>query len=114
MNYEEDYIVKVKWSFIMQFDEIQSQDFVTFSQIQPAHIKLEQHLIERGGAGVEGAEFKKKALVNAGWKYGALVSFGAHPDAAAKAFNYIRSAVQDESLTPKEVLETIKMNASDS
>ena len=100
----------------MQFEEIKSQDFVTFSKVQPPHVQLEQHLIEMGGTGVQGAEFKKKALASAGWKYGALVSYGAHPDAAAKAFNFIRSAVEDDALSPDEVLGVIESQsrASDS
>lgn len=92
----------------MQFDEIQSDDFVTFSRVQPPHVKLEQYLIEMGGTGVRGAEFKKEALTAAGWKYGALVSYGAHPKAAAKAFNFIRGVVEDPQLTPEQVLANLE------
>lgn len=96
----------------MQFEEIKSQDFVTFSKVQPPHVKLEQHLIEMGGTGVQGAEFKKKALSTAGWKYGALVSYGAHPDAAAKAFNFIRAAIEDDNLSLDEVLGCIESRST--
>ncbi len=95
----------------MQFDTIQSEDFVTFSRVQPPHVKLEQYLIELGGTGVKGAEFKKQALTNAGWNYGALVSYGRHPDAAAKAFNFIREVVEEDGLTPEDILEQIKTKA---
>lgn len=92
----------------MQFEEVKSEDFVTFSRVQPAHVKIEQYLIERGGTGVRGAEFKKAALNTAGWNYGALVSYGAHPQAAAKAFNFIRTAAADDNLSSEELLSAIE------
>ena len=94
----------------MQFDEVKSEDFITFSRVQPSHIKIEQYLIERGGTGVRGAEFKKIALNSAGWNYGALISYGAHPKAATKAFNFIRSVVEDDNLSPEALLEAIEQS----
>ena len=81
----------------MEFEEVKKEDFLTFSRTQPSYVKLEQFLIEIGGTGVKGADFKKQALAAAGWSYGALVSYGAHPDKAAEVFNNIRKAMESSS-----------------
>lgn len=79
----------------MQLDldikEIESDEFMTFKAgVKPNYVKIEEALIEIGGRGIPGAKFKKLALEKAGWKYGKLISYGAHPDTAADAFNKVR------------------------
>jgi len=88
----------------MDIKEITAQDFLTFSREQPAYVQVEQKLIELGGGGVKGAEFKKQALRQAGWHYGALVSYGAHVDKAALAFNLIRAVLLEGPNDAESVL----------
>jgi len=97
----------------MLFDEISPEDFLTFSRVAPPHVKIEQYLIELGGSGVQGAEFKKKALQKAGWSYGALISYGAHPNAAAIAFNFVRSTVGTGVLDSEQILEQLALKKVD-
>ena len=93
----------------MKFDEVKAEDFTTFSRQQPTHVKIEQALIELGGKGVKGAEYKKTALNAAGWNYGALISYGAHPEKASEVFNTIRQAMADnESADADQLIEAIK------
>lgn len=75
------------------FKEVSADDFLTFSREQPSYVAIEQALIELGGGGNKGVEFKKSALNAAGWNYGKLVSYGAHASTAAVAFNKIREAL---------------------
>lgn len=75
------------------FKEVSPDDFLTFSREQPSYVAIEQALIEIGGGGNQGVEFKKEALTAAGWGYGKLVSYGAHAGKAADAFNKIREAL---------------------
>lgn len=76
-----------------EFKEVSPDDFLTFSREQPSYVAIEQALIELGGGGNKGVEYKKSALTAAGWKYGKLVSYGAHASTAAEAFNKIRDAL---------------------
>lgn len=76
-----------------EFKEVSPDDFLTFSREQPSYVAIEQALIELGGGGNKGVEYKKSALTAAGWKYGKLVSYGAHASTAAEAFNKIREAL---------------------
>ena len=94
----------------MEFDEVKRDDFITFTRQQPSYVKIEQALIELGGTGVRGAEYKKTALAAAGWNYGALISYGAHPDKATEVFNQIRSAMADmaEETSAEDLIEHIK------
>ena len=75
------------------YKEVSADDFLTFSREQPSYVAIEQALIELGGGGIKGVEFKKSALNAAGWNYGKLVSYGAHAATAAEAFNKIREAL---------------------
>ncbi|MCG8312578.1 MAG: hypothetical protein MI976_05130 [Pseudomonadales bacterium] len=75
------------------YKEVSADDFLTFSREQPSYVAIEQALIELGGGGNKGVEFKKSALNAAGWNYGKLVSYGAHAATAAEAFNKIREAL---------------------
>lgn len=78
----------------MSVKEVQANDFLTFSRETPAHVLIEQMLIDVGGGGTKGVEFKKEVMTAAGWKYGKLVSYGAHPEVAADAFNRIRGLLE--------------------
>ncbi len=86
---------------------MQPNDFLTFSREKPAHVLIEQQLIDMGGGGNRGVEFKKEVLSAAGWKYGKLVSYGAHPETAAAAFNKIRQ-VLDTTSDPDALLTQVK------
>ncbi|MCG8668983.1 MAG: hypothetical protein MI867_06185 [Pseudomonadales bacterium] len=76
-----------------EYKEVSPDDFLTFSREQPSYVAIEQALIEIGGGGNRGVEYKKSALNAAGWNYGKLVSYGAHASTAADAFNKIREAL---------------------
>lgn len=79
----------------LQFEEVSENDFMTFTPGQkPTYAKIEETLISIGGGGVEGNNYKKTALETAGWKYGKLISYGAHPETAASVFNKIRAALE--------------------
>ena len=79
----------------MQFAKIEQEDFMRFQPgVKPVYAQIEQTLIDIGGPGLEGSEYKAKVLQLAGWKYGKLVSFGAHPDVAATAFNLVRLVLE--------------------
>lgn len=90
-----------------EFKEVSPDDFLTFSREQPSYVAIEQTLIEIGGGGNQGVEFKKEALSAAGWSYGKLVSYGAHAGKAADAFNKIREALA-ASDNSDDVLSRIK------
>ena len=80
----------------LQFEEITENDFMSFTPGQkPTYAKIEEALISIGGGGLEGNKYKKEALECAGWKYGKLISYGAHPETAASVFNKIRLALAD-------------------
>jgi hypothetical protein len=79
----------------MQFAKIESDDFMRFQPgVKPVYAQIEQVLIDIGGPGLEGSEYKTKVLQLAGWKYGKLVSFGAHPEVAATVFNLVRLVLE--------------------
>lgn len=82
-----------------EFKEVSPDDFLTFSREQPSYVAIEQALIDMGGGGNRGVEFKKEALHAAGWTYGKLVSYGAHADKAAVAFNKIREVLAETDST---------------
>lgn len=91
----------------MPMKEVQAQDFMTFSRETPAHVLIEQQLIDMGGGGNKGVEFKKEVMTAAGWKYGKLVSYGAHPEVAADAFNRIRGLLE-KARSADELLAQLK------
>ncbi|MCW8948882.1 MAG: hypothetical protein OQL17_02785 [Sedimenticola sp.] len=76
-----------------EFNEVTADHFLTFSRDAPPHVQIEAHLIEIGGGGKEGIKYKLQVLKNAGWKYHELISFGAHAEDAAMAFNHIRTVL---------------------
>ena len=86
------------------FDEVLADDFMSFQPgKKPTYSLIEEALISIGGGGLTGHDFKKVALEQAGWKYGKLISYGAHPDTAASAFNKVRD-VLSESQDKEEIL----------
>ena len=78
---------------VMNIAEVHEDDFSRIGGDKPPHLKLEAALIEIGGSGVRGTDFKLRALKAAGWKYGKMMPYGSYPKAAAEAFNRIRSAL---------------------
>lgn len=90
-----------------QFKEVNAEDFTRFSKEMPSYVLIEQALNEIGGGGNTGVAFKKEALGAAGWRYGKLISYGAHPQAAAEAFNKIREALS-HSESKDDVLNMLK------
>ena len=86
----------------MHFDEIHSSHFVTLSRTPLPHTLIEQALVNIGGGGNDGMNFRKQALAAAGWSYDGLVPFAKHPDKAAQAFNRLRAALA--SYTSAEAL----------
>lgn len=90
-----------------EFQAIQEGDFTSFTPGQkPVYAQIEELLIKIGGGGKTGNEFKKEVLELAGWKYGKLISYGAHPDTAVVAFNRLRDvlAVSDRK---KDIIEKL-------
>jgi hypothetical protein len=75
------------------FDEVKEEDFTTIGGAPPPHLKIEQALLQVGGAGKAGADFKAKALKAAGWKYDRMTGYAKNPELAALAFNRIREAL---------------------
>lgn len=75
------------------FTEVHEDDFSRIGGDKPPHLKIEAILIEIGGTGKRGYEYKLRALKAAGWKYGKMTSYGSYPKAAAEAFNKIRTAL---------------------
>jgi len=76
-----------------EFNEVNPNDFLTFSRESPAHVLIEGHVIEIGGGGKDGVDFKQEIMKLAGWKHHALTSYGAHADLAAAAFNKVRQVL---------------------
>lgn len=76
-----------------QFDEVKAEDFSKIGGGPPPHLKIEQALIQMGGAGKVGMDFKQQALKAAGWKYDRLTGYAKNPQLAATAFNRIRAAL---------------------
>lgn len=80
----------------MEFDQVIADDFTSFKPgVVATHVKLEQLLTNIGGGGTEGTDFKNQAMKMAGYKYDPIIGYAKHPDAAAEAFNKIRSVVTE-------------------
>lgn len=90
------------------FDEVLEGDFMKFGK-PLSFIEIERTLLEIGGGGVKGTEYKHKALQAAGWTGHALTNYASRPAIAAKAFNQVRLALAQLSKPDPEVLlESIK------
>lgn len=91
----------------VEFEKVTEEDFLTFKPgAKPTYTKIEEALISIGGGGLEGNKYKKLCLEKAGWTYGKLISYGAHPDKAAAAFNKLREALA-EAEEKEAVLEIL-------
>ncbi|HHJ81127.1 MAG TPA: hypothetical protein ENJ65_05795 [Candidatus Tenderia electrophaga] len=78
----------------MEFDPVIADDFTSFKPgVVATHVKLEQLLTNIGGGGTEGTLFKNQAMKAAGYKYDPIIGYAKHPDAAAEAFNKIRTVM---------------------
>jgi hypothetical protein len=92
----------------MQFAKIEPDDFMRFQiGVKPVYAQIEQHLIDIGGRGLAGSEYKLEVMHLAGWKYGKLVSYGAHPEIAANAFNLVRLALENTQ-EKTQILQQLK------
>ncbi len=78
-----------------EFKEVDPNDFLTFSRESPSHVLMEGHVIDIGGGGKAGVEYKQEVMKLAGWTHHALTSYGAHPDTAAEAFNTLRKVLKN-------------------
>jgi len=76
-----------------EFKEVTAEDFSKITIERLPHQDIENALIQLGGGGVKGMDFKNKALKRAGWPGDRLTSFAKKPEEAAKAFNAVRSAL---------------------
>ena len=90
------------------FDEVLEGDFMKFGK-PLSFIEIERTLLELGGGGVKGTEYKHKVLQVAGWTGHALTNYASRPAIAAKAFNQVRLALADFSgKCPDTFLEKLK------
>ena len=87
--------------------EVQTEDFARIGGEQPPHLRIEAALIALGGHGVQGNEFKLRALKAAGWKYGKMTPYGSYPKVAAEAFNRIRAALR-QSGNEQQLLQALQ------
>lgn len=91
----------------IEIAEVQEDDFSRIGGERPPHLKIEAALIALGGNGVQGTEFKQRALKAAGWRYGKMTSYGSNPKLAAEAFNRVRSALA-RSRDREQLLQTLQ------
>ena len=78
----------------MEFKQVTEDEFSRIGGEPPEHPKIEAALVKIGGSGVHGNNFKRDALKAAGWSYGKMTSYGAKPEAAARAFNRLGNALR--------------------
>jgi len=80
----------------MDFEQIIAEDFTSFKPgVVATHVKIEQLLSNIGGGGTKGNEFKSMVMKMAGYKYDPIIGYAKHPEAAAEAFNKIRSIISE-------------------
>ncbi len=80
----------------MEFDQVVADDFTSFKPgVVATHVKIEQLLTNIGGGGTAGTNYKNLAMKAAGYKYDPIIGYAKHPDAAAAAFNKIRSVITE-------------------
>lgn len=90
----------------MSFDEVQVDDFSKIGGGRASFLLIEDALIEIGGQGVNGTNFKTDALRAAGWSYGKLTTYASKAEKAVVAFNKVRMALS-QSDDKDEVLKLI-------
>lgn len=96
---------------VMNIAEVHEDDFSRIGGEKPPHLKIEAALIEIGGSGVRGNDFKLRALKAAGWKYGKMMPYGSYPKAAAEAFNRLRGALST-SADQEQLLQALQTVAA--
>lgn len=90
----------------MQFDEVQADDFSRFGGPRASFQLIEDALVQIGGQGVRGTQFKVDALKAAGWNYGKLTTYASRAEKASVVFNKIREALA-QSADREELLKLI-------
>ncbi len=96
----------------MEFENINLDDFTSFKiGHKPSYVLIEESLIDIGGQGIKGNEFKKKCLNEAGWKYGKLISYGSHPETACQVFVTIK-AILEKTQEKDEIISLLSKKAS--
>lgn len=96
-----------------EFKKVDANDFMTFSKDPPPHLQIEGYIMELGGGGKNGVEYKMKLLKAAGWKHHALTSYGAHADTATVAFNNIRQVLMKTD-DRDQILDKLRALTADS
>jgi hypothetical protein len=76
------------------FEVVKPEDFMKIGGDKPSHLLIEETLINMGGKGVTGGNFKKEVLKMAGWTGGALTTYASRSEVAASAFNRVREALE--------------------
>ncbi|MCV2403646.1 hypothetical protein OFY17_12260 [Marinomonas sp. C2222] len=76
-----------------QFAEVQQDDFMKFGGERPSYLLIEDALMELGGHGVNGNNFKNDMIKLAGWTGGALTTYAQRAAVAQAAFNKIRAVL---------------------
>lgn len=90
----------------MSFEEVQIEDFSRIGGDRASFLLIEDALIEIGGQGVPGTQFKTDALRAAGWSYNKLTTYASKAEKATLAFNKIRTALS-QSGDKDEILQLI-------
>jgi hypothetical protein len=78
-----------------EFPEIQADDFSKISLQRLPHQEIEMALIQIGGGGVRGTQFKTDAVRAAGWNGERLSTYAGKPDVAAQVFNRLRDILAE-------------------
>lgn len=89
------------------FPEVSPDDFMKITTNRLPHQDIEAELINIGGGGVDGTNFKNDLVKAAGWKKMRLSSYAGDPQMAATAFNKIREALT-KTINPDELISLIK------
>ena len=76
------------------FSVVKPEDFMKIGGDKPAHLLIEEALIQMGGNGAVGGNFKKEVLKMAGWTGGPLTTYASRSKVAAEAFNRVRQALE--------------------
>ncbi|TBR44873.1 hypothetical protein CBF23_002235 [Marinomonas agarivorans] len=92
----------------MKYDLVESDDFMKFGGERPSYLLIEDELVKMGGMGVNGNQFKKMILKEAGWTGGALTTYAQRPSVAAASFNRIREALEKGAGTPEELKDFLQ------
>lgn len=84
------------------FEEVKEGDFMQFGK-PLSFLEIEKALLQLGGGGVEGTQYKNRVLQAAGWTGHALKSYASRPAVAAEVFNRVRE-VLSQTADAEEIL----------